>query len=161
MTTTTLFAALALLATAPAAPSGAAPTLRLQELLERDGDALRPSARAASLAGRRVHLDGFMARMEEPPGGGFWLVPRPLECDESGDGTGDLPPSAVFVVVRSAGARAVAFRPGLLSVTGVLELGARAGPDGRVSSIRILLDRPPEAGRTSQHRSAPSQEVRR
>lgn len=161
MTITPLTAALALLAAAPASSRDAAPTLRLAELLEQDGGALRPSARAAALSGRRVHLDGFMAQMEEPPGGGFWLVPRPLECDESGDGTGDLPPTAVFVVVRSAGDRAVAFRPGLLSVTGVLELGARAGPDGRVSSIRLLLDGPPRAARKPQRRSAHSPEVRR
>jgi hypothetical protein len=135
--------------------------LRFSELLEHAGEALRPSSRAAALAGRRVRLDGFMARMEDPPRGGFWLVPRPLECDESGDGTGDLPPDAVFVVVRSAAGREVAFRSGALSVTGILELGPRADGQGRVSSIRIVLDGPAAGPRSPSPRSTRTTEVQR
>ncbi len=157
--TTTLAVTLALLATAPVAARDAIPMLPFAELLEPTGDALRPTTRAAALAGRRVRLDGFMARMEDSPRGGFWLVPRPLACDESGGGTGDLPPEAVFVVVRSAARRAIAFRPGALSVTGVLELGPRADADGRVSSIRVVLDRPHAATRSPSQRSPRNSEV--
>jgi hypothetical protein len=119
-----------------------AETLELRELLE-PGPVLKPSVRTTALAGRRVRMVGFMAQMELPPKGGFYLVPRPVRCDEAGGGTADLPPDNVLVMARSAAGETISFMDGALEVTGVLEVGNRADADGRVSAIRLLLDGPP------------------
>src|SRR5688572_16202990 len=86
--------------TEPAAALPDAERLELRELLD-PGPVLRPSAKATSLTGKRVRMVGYMAQMELPPKGGFYLVPRPLHADEAGGGTADLPPQSVLVVSRS------------------------------------------------------------
>jgi hypothetical protein len=50
-----------------AAPPAA---LQFSDLLEPWGP-LRPSAKVLSLEGKRVRIEGFMARMEVPPRGAF------------------------------------------------------------------------------------------
>jgi hypothetical protein len=67
-------------------------------------------------------MTGFMALMENPPPGGFWLCPNAVFQDESGAGTGELPPNAVFVAVRGAGKKPVSYLAGRLSVSGILRL---------------------------------------
>jgi hypothetical protein len=119
--------------------------LSFADLLEPDPAVLRPSARVLSLDGRRVRLVGFMARMTAVPHGGFYLVPRPLFCDEAGGGGADLPPTSVRVVVPSAGDHPIAFTPRAVEVTGVLTVGNRAEPDGHTSNFRIVLDGPPSS----------------
>jgi len=130
--------------------------LSFAELFEGGSGPLRPSEKLLSLAGRRVRLVGFMARMEEPPTGAFWLVPRPVECDESGGGVGDLPPDAVRVVVRSRAGKPVPFVPGALAVTGLLEVGNADDDDGHVSALRIVLDRPEDLRPRRARAAAPS-----
>jgi hypothetical protein len=127
-------------ATEPAAP--AAEQLDQREIFE-PGPVLRPSAKATRLVGKRVRMVGFMARMEVPPKGGFYLVPRPVDADEAGGGTADLPPHSVLVVSRSAAGQQLPHIEGAVEVTGTLELGNRADQDGRVSAIRLVLDGPP------------------
>ncbi len=129
-------------ADAKSAKASPAADLSFAELFDGGPGPLRPSERLLSLAGRRVRMVGFMAHMEDPPAGAFWLVPRPVACDESGGGVGDLPPDAVRVVVRSAAGTPVGFVPGALAVTGLLELGNAADAEGHVSALRIVLDRP-------------------
>ncbi len=129
-------------ATEPAARAPAADRLELREIFE-PGPTLRPSAKATSLVGKRVRMVGFMAHMEAPPTGGFYLVPRPVYADEAGGGTADLPPQSVLVVSRSAAGRKLPYIEGAVEVTGTLELGNRADEDGRVSAIRLVLDGPP------------------
>lgn len=102
---------------------------------------LAPSARARSLAGREIRLVGFMVETEEPSVGGFWVASRPVECDEGGGGTGDLPPDAVRVVLRANPGEPVPHVPGPLAVTGVLEIGLASGPEGPPSTFRLLVDR--------------------
>jgi hypothetical protein len=89
-------------------------------------------------------MTGFMAQMEQPPAGAFYLCPRPVYGDESGGGTADLPIANVRVIVRSAKDTAVPFVARLIEVTGILEVGNRAEADGTVSSVRLLLDAPPD-----------------
>jgi hypothetical protein len=123
-------------------PQQPATDLAFREFFEPTPKELRPSARLASLEGRRVRLVGFMVRSEEPPKGGFFLCPFPLVATEAGGGTADLPPETVYVVVPSAAGRAVPHVARPVVVEGVLELGSRAGEDGQVSSIRVVLERP-------------------
>jgi hypothetical protein len=103
---------------------------------------LEPSAKLLSLDGQRVRLTGFMAHMEDGPPGAFYLASRPVECDEGGAGTGDLPPDAVLVVVPWASGAEIPFLPGPLEVVGVLQLGPATRADGAPARIRIVLDRP-------------------
>jgi hypothetical protein len=111
------------------------------------GPRLAPSPRLVALAGRRVRLVGFMAELEEPPRGAFYLTAQPVRCDEGGGGTGDLPPDAVRVIVRSASDQEIPFYPGAIEVAGVLDVGPVADEVGRPSSFRITLDRPQELER--------------
>jgi hypothetical protein len=85
---------------------------------------------------------GFMAHLEQPPQGVFYLCARPIEVDEAGGGTADLPVDAVRVVVRSAAGRSVAPIGRAVEVTGKLDIGARVESDGSVSHIRLLLEGP-------------------
>lgn len=144
----------------PAAPnpSGASPeapaaSLEFRELLD-TGATLRPSAKALALHGKRVRVVGFMAEMEEPVQGAFYLVPRPMRLDESGAGTGDLPLESILVVVPGAEDKALPHLEGPLEGIGVLDVGNRADEQGRVSNFRLSLDRPARvaarAGRASQ-----------
>jgi hypothetical protein len=108
---------------------------------------LKPSARLLGLEGKRVRMVGFMAQMEVPPKGGFFLCAAPVFAGEGGGGTADLPPDAVFVIVQSASGKELELVRGPLEVTGVLELGSRVDEDGRVSRIRIILEKPLEVNR--------------
>lgn len=136
-----MFLPLVLLLVATASPAPAAP-LSFNEFFESSPTALEPSARLRSLVGKRVRLVGHMARMEAPPKGGFFLCAVPVFATEAGGGTADLPPDAVFVVVRSAAGKELAHIARPVEVTGVLELGPQVDADGRLSRIRIRLDRP-------------------
>ncbi len=116
--------------------------LTFREMFDVTPDALKPTEKLLSLVGKRVRLTGFMAAMEQPPLGGFYLCSFPVNCDESGGGIGDLPPNAVFVVVRSAGGKPLPGHIGRpLIVSGTLELGARTEPNGYVTHIRLFMDR--------------------
>ncbi|MCC7230847.1 MAG: hypothetical protein IT203_10670, partial [Fimbriimonadaceae bacterium] len=96
------------------------------------------------LDGHRVRLKGFMAQMEEPPKGGFWLVPRPVFQDESGGGAGDLPPNSVFVIVRSSPNKSISYLPGGIAVTGTLKLSNKS------PRISLVLDSSKEIGVASK-----------
>jgi hypothetical protein len=101
-----------------------------------------------ALAGRRVRVVGHMVNMEEPPRAAFYLAPRPVEQDESGGGTGDLPPRAVRVEVRGFEGE-VPWIAGPLEVEGRLELGRAEDDGGRVSWIRVVVEPEKAAERES------------
>jgi hypothetical protein len=129
-------------ATKPVAELPPAEQLDMRDLVA-PGPVLGLSDRAKSLDGERVRMVGFMAHMEDPPAGGFYLVPLPVLADEAGGGTADLPPQSVLVVSRAAAGQRIPFIEGRLEVTGTLELGSRTEQDGRVTHIRLHLDGPP------------------
>ena len=124
------------------APKGPASPIEFRELFD-SGPSLKPSAKALALDGKRVRIAGFMAEMEEPIEGAFYLVPRPIKLDESGGGTGDLPLESVLIVVPGSEGRMLSHVDGALEGTGVLEIGNRADERGRVSNFRLRLDRDP------------------
>ena len=118
--------------------------LRFDELLDPIGPGwLEYSARLRSLEGRRVRLRGYMVAREAPPPGTFLLTAFPMQLHESEYGLADdLPPATVLVEAPAWRGWPVPHRSGPITVTGVLQLGNREEPDGRVSSIRLVLDGP-------------------
>jgi hypothetical protein len=133
---------LPLLAAALVHATATATPLDFHEFFEPPGSPLKPTAKLLGLNGKRVRLSGFMVKMELPSKGAFYLAATPIFCDEAGGGTADLPPETVRVTVRSKGAAEVPFIPGPLEVSGVLEVGNQTDEDGRVSAVRLTLDRP-------------------
>ncbi len=118
--------------------STAAEPLSFKEFFQASPRELRPSEKLLSLNGKRVHMVGYMARLERPIYGAFYLVPHPVVCDEEGGGTSDLPVENVLVLVRSAKDREIAFIPRPLEVTGILEVGESGGE--RRSGLRDSID---------------------
>jgi hypothetical protein len=120
---------------------GVAP-LKFSEFFEMSGSQLRPSSRLVTLRGRRVRIAGYIARMEEPLEGAFFLCPRPVYGDESGGGTADLPVETILVIVNSAKGKPIEYVAHSIEVVGVLEFiepGREAAPGSR---IRLTLDEP-------------------
>lgn len=103
---------------------------------------LEPTGKLLSLDGRRVRLVGYVVREETPVPGRLLLSPLPVSVgDEDESLADDLPPTAVFVHLQDAKGRAAPYISGLLKLTGTLEVGAREESDGRVSAVRLVLDR--------------------
>jgi hypothetical protein len=99
--------------------------LKFSELIAVEKGELKHSPKAIEANGKRVRLVGFMAHMETEEKGGFWLTKRPVFQDESGAGTGELPPNAVYVSVRSAPDKAISFIPREITVTGTFKLAKK------------------------------------
>jgi len=116
-------------------------TLAFADIFVANSEPPKPSPMVLSAAGKRVRMVGFMAHMDQPPEGAFYLTSRPVSCDEMGAGTGDLPIDSIRVNVVPA-PKEVTFVPGPIEVTGVLELGRQEEPDGAVSHIRLVLALP-------------------
>jgi hypothetical protein len=99
-----------------------------------------------SLEGRRVRILGYMVQQAEPAPLTFLFGPAPSKVNEEEYGfADDLPPQTIHVHVPSAGKELdplhVQFTPGLLLLTGTLNLGEQKEPDGRVSYVRLVLDK--------------------
>ncbi len=120
-----------------------------------DGTTARISPELEGLAGKRVRAVGFMVRMEEPSPAAFYLATRPVEIDESGGGTGDMPLGAVRVEVPWF-KRDVPWVEGPVEVLGTLQIGRMEDALGRVSWIRIVMDKPPAKRKPA--RKPPSRE---
>jgi hypothetical protein len=105
---------------------------------------LEPDEKLRALDGTRVRVLGYVVGEEQPTPGLFMLTARPVTLSEMADGPADdLPPATLFVHLAAADAgKVVAHRPGLLVLSGVLELGNREEPNGRTSFARLRLDQP-------------------
>jgi hypothetical protein len=128
-------------ASSPAAPDKPALALEFADFFIADRKPPELAPTLTSAQGKRVRMVGFMAHMEQAPSGAFYLTRLPVSCDEMGAGTGDLPVDAVRVNIVPP-PKQVPFVPGLIEVTGVLDLGRREEPDGAVSHIRLVLPLP-------------------
>ena len=127
----------------PPAPAGVS-DLKFRELyrMPLGPRGLELSERARALNGKRVRMVGYMVEQEITPRGGFILSPLPVMIgDEDESLADDLPPSVVFVHLDEAFASPLSFMPGLLHFTGTFSVGPREEADGRVSSLRLTLDR--------------------
>lgn len=116
--------------------------LKFDEFFDAKSTELKPTAKIVSLNGKHVCLTGFMAKMDEPPKGYFYLCPTPIFSDEEGGGTADLPPVAVKVIVRSMKNQDITYIPRAVVVTGKFEMGNKTDDNGQVSSFRLILDSP-------------------
>lgn len=96
-----------------------------------------------SLNGRRVRLLGYMVRQEQRTPGVFLLSPVPASTHESHYGLADdLPASTVHVSVPTMKYQILPHTPGLMLLTGLLEVGNREEASGRISTVRLTLDPP-------------------
>lgn len=127
----------------PAArPAADVPVLELGQLLSVQDGRPELSPRVRELSGQRVRLRGWLVVFEEAPGDGFWLSPRPVFQDESGAGSGELPPSCVRVTAPAEVLAALPDDAVPLEVTGTLTTGRVADDAGRISIARIQVDGP-------------------
>ncbi len=102
---------------------------------------LEPTDKLLSLNGKRVRIIGYMVNAEEPSPGPFILAPLAVSMAEKEDGPADdMPASTLFVHIENGEKLIVPHVPGLLTLTGILELGNKEESDGRVSSIRLKTD---------------------
>jgi len=134
----------ALAGVARAEPGARAPEIHpldLQALYVERGGSLVFSPELENLRGAWVRVRGYMIQMEDGPRGAFYLATRPIEQDESGAGTGDIPVHAVRVEVPGA-AGEIPWRPAAVEVVGTLDIGREEDDEGRVSSVRVILADP-------------------
>jgi hypothetical protein len=141
----------ALAATDPAPAAEAPPRIDLAHLFVTTKEGTRVAPAVLALRGRRVRVVGFMAQMEDAPRGSFYLTRRPVQADESGAGTADLPPQAVRVEVPGLAGEEIAWVPDLVEAVGALEVGRAEDPEGRVSWVRLILDAPASASQAPGH----------
>ena len=125
------------------------PELTFRDLFRASSAAggLEVTERAQALAGKPVRLRGYMVRQSQPIPWAFILSPVPQSLHEREYGEcDDLPVTAIHVFLpRSSPPIPTRFN-GMVSVTGVLELGGREEADGRVSPARIRITGPVSAG---------------
>ena len=142
----------------PSAPSSApaavapAPLVELHDVLVLADGVAAPSPGILALAGARVRVRGWLVAFEEPLEDGFWLAPRPLRQDESGAGTGDLPPRSVRVLAPAAVVQALPADPAPLEATGRLEVGRAVDAEGRASVVRVVVEDPRDVSRLAAPR---------
>lgn len=131
-----------------AGPMNSAPNdateISFAEFLAPAGDGgLEFSSRLRALAGQRVRLTGCMVRLPTALNGAFVLAPQPVTIESAACAAAEIPAHAVYVrAAASQPARPVAYRPGRLAVTGVLEIGPHREAEGRIFSLRLTLDEP-------------------
>lgn len=103
---------------------------------------LQMSAALRAAHAQRVRLTGYMVAQEMPLTGHFFLTPLPVTMSAHADGEADdLPPSTVLVQMpKPDSTLPVLTTPGLLQLTGRLQVGRFEMPDGRVVWLRLLLE---------------------
>lgn len=146
---TTLLALFLALVGTPSQPQ-APVRLEFREFLAPSTTELKPSDKLRSLQGKRVRIVGYMAEMEQMPEGYFYLCARPVLCDESGGGLGELPVDAVRVIVPAMKGKAIKFVAPPMVVTGVLELGGQSELEQDSWAVRVLVDKPGDASKLSK-----------
>jgi len=131
-------------AAAQAAPVGA--DLKFREFFELPigPRGLAPSARLLSLDGQPVRITGYLAHQDAASAapGIALLAPLPVSLgDEDDSFADDLPASTLYLhLAGPLAARTIPYRPGLVSLSGTLQVGAQREADGRSSFVRLVLD---------------------
>jgi len=125
------------------------PRLDLARLYVSTEGGSRVAPEVETLQGHRVRVAGFMVRMEDAPRGAFYLTRAPLEAEEGGGGTGDLPPGTLRIELPRLAGQEIEWAPGLVEAIGTLEVGRAEDAEGRVSWLRVVVENapPPRAPR--------------
>jgi hypothetical protein len=96
-----------------------------------------------SLNGKHVRIAGYMVREETRMPGYFLLTPLPVELNEEHYGfADDLPASTLLVFDSLRGKTQVPHEPGMILLSGILEVGPREEANGRISLVRLTTDGP-------------------
>jgi hypothetical protein len=127
----------------PPAPEGVS-DLRFDEFFKRPvgplGLELNPRLR--ELDGKRVRILGYMVKQSRPTPWTLMLSPMPGVSNEVEFGLAeDLPPNVVRVFLPRGPQPIPPHTPGLLLLTGRLEVGSREEADGRHSLVRLYAER--------------------
>lgn len=140
----TLLAALAIAAPDRPAPAPAEPPPLLQprDVLLARGAGAEVSPPVAALAGKRVRVRGWLVVFEEPGGDAFWLAPLRVFQDESGAGSGDLPPGSIRVAAPAEVLAALPPDSVPVEAAGRLEVGRELDAHGRPSLVRVVVEDP-------------------
>jgi hypothetical protein len=127
----------------PPPPAGVT-DLKFTEFFEPIGPrGLNYTGRIKSLNAKPVRLLGYMVKQEVAKSGMFLFSPVPVQLEEDEMGLADdLPACVVHVIAPTNSPSEIRFTPGLLGLIGTLSLGTREEADGRISSVRLLLDTP-------------------
>lgn len=128
----------------PPAPEGVT-DLRFNEIyrLPIGPAGLEFTEKVRSLDGKKIRLAGYMVKQSRPMPWTLLLSPIPMTLHESHYGFAeDLPPQTVHAFTERTITPILPHTPGLMLLTGRLELGAREEPDGRVSHVRLFVDPP-------------------
>lgn len=142
----TLLGAVVATATAVAEAAPQAVDLKFREFFQLPVGprGLAPSARLLSLDGQPVRITGYLAHQDASSAapGIALLTPLPVSLgDEDESFADDLPASTLYLHLAGPLAdRAVPWRPGLVSLSGTLQVGAQREADGRASFVRLVLD---------------------
>jgi hypothetical protein len=100
-----------------------------------------------ALDGRKVRILGYMTQYSHAVPGTLLLTPYAVKMDDCHYGLADdLPPQTLHVTVPRLAGQKIAFRPGPLLLTGLLEVGPKEQPDGRNFAVRLVLDETTPAG---------------
>ena len=116
--------------------------LEFREFFDPSTTALKPSEKLLRLNNKQIRIVGFMAQMENAPTGAFYLCSRPVKCDESGAGIGDLPIDSVLVIAPAMKGKKIPFIARALAVTGRLEVGSSGETENAIAPIRLILALP-------------------
>ncbi len=101
---------------------------------------MEPSAKLMALQNKRIRIVGYMANQESFTPGMFILSPLPVHMgDEDDKFADDMPANSIFVHLDDA-SKVVHFIPGLIVLTGVLNVGNKHEADDRISFVRLTLD---------------------
>lgn len=105
---------------------------------------LTPGPRLLALDGHPVRITGYLAHQDAASAvpGIALLASVPVSLgDEDESFADDLPAATLYLHLDGPlAARTVPYRPGLLSLTGTLQVGPQREADGRASFVRLLLD---------------------
>jgi hypothetical protein len=102
---------------------------------------LETSERLLSLDGKRVRILGFMVKQARSTPWTLLLTPFPLKTHEVDyDLADELPANTVRVFLPKSSQPVTPYTPGLLLLTGRLEVGDREEADGRHSVVRLHVD---------------------
>jgi hypothetical protein len=104
---------------------------------------LEPTEKLLSLKDKQVRIIGYMAQEDDPEPGLFMMASQAVNVGEKADGMADdLPAATLFVHMPTQDANHIlAYRPGPWALTGKLEVGNKEEASGRVSFVRLIMDK--------------------